>query len=376
MAHAYTPGLEVSANTRVTRVRELPLAGRALVKPGDRVTAKQPVLAAELPGELDIVRLADRLGLDPEAVKGGLKVQPGDNVQQGAELCTIKTFFGLFTSTVASPTEGVIEFFTESNAHLGIRRPPNPFTILAYIDGTVVEIDPERSVTIESDAAMIQGIFGVGGERLGTLLPLSVPANATVSANDLEQVHAPLAGAVLVGGATFCSDALDYAAAHGVSAVVTGSIDAPALARYVGHEIGVSITGDEDVPFSLIITEGFGALPIADRVVDLARQFAGRAASVNGATQVRAGAVRPEVIIPHDGTSAAAAAHSSADLSLRVGSRVRIIRVPYFGAIGTVSSLPHKPTVIPTGAEVRVLTVELTTGEAVTVPRANVELLA
>jgi hypothetical protein len=67
--------------------------------------------------------------------------------------------------------------------------------------------------------------------------------------------------------------------------------------------------------------------------------------------------------------------HDSGERSLSVGARVRVIRVPYFGAQGVVTDLPHELAPIETGAFVRVLAATLDDGRQVTVPRANVELL-
>jgi hypothetical protein len=54
---------------------------------------------------------------------------------------------------------------------------------------------------------------------------------------------------------------------------------------------------------------------------------------------------------------------------------VRIIRDPYFGLIGAVSALPPEPRVLESGSRARVLEVRFTDGEAVIIPRANVELI-
>ena len=60
---------------------------------------------------------------------------------------------------------------------------------------------------------------------------------------------------------------------------------------------------------------------------------------------------------------------------LELGAMVRVIRAPWFGAIGLVVALPVALETVESGAEVRVLTVEFGDGERVTVPRANVELI-
>jgi hypothetical protein len=63
--------------------------------------------------------------------------------------------------------------------------------------------------------------------------------------------------------------------------------------------------------------------------------------------------------------------------ALRVGGRVRIIRVPYFGLQGEIVELPKEPKAIATGALARVALVRLvdSLGETVLVPRANLEVV-
>jgi hypothetical protein len=369
----YTPALQVIEQTKISKLRELPLPGKNLVTVGQSVSANDEVLTAELPGELSIVRTAERLGFEPEEIPAGLLVKVGDEVTKGQVVVRLKTFFGLFTSELKSTVSGKVEFFVEANAHLGIRLASKPLSVKAYINGEVSEVESGKSVTIVSDGALIQGIFGVGGERFGEILALDLPNDKIVTPKDLEQYE--LTGKVLIGGASFSDEAIAYVKSHQASAVVTGSISAETLRQFVGYEIGVSITGDEDVPFSLIITEGFGRLAISPRVMDLATKLNGKFASVNGATQVRAGALRPEVIVSSSGASKNTASDHAALYSLDVGKRVRIIRVPYFGEFATVSELPHAPEQIPSGAKVRVLKAKLDNGKEVTVPRANVELV-
>ena len=97
---------------------------------------------------------------------------------------------------------------------------------------------------------------------------------------------------------------------------------------------------------------------------------------MNGATQIRAGVMRPEIVIPLTGEEAAQEPESrQATGLLDTGRLVRIIRDPYFGLIGTVAGLPPEPQVLGSGSKARVLEVSLPSGENVVVPRANVELI-
>ena len=111
---------------------------------------------------------------------------------------------------------------------------------------------------------------------------------------------------------------------------------------------------------------------MAERTRSLLTEFAGRRASINGATQVRAGALRPEIIVPHG-----EGGDEDVDATLRglvVGAPIRLIRVPYFGLRGTVVELPREAARIDTGAFARVLVAQLQDGRRVVVPRANVEI--
>jgi predicted ThiF/HesA family dinucleotide-utilizing enzyme len=375
MASAYTPGLLITRNHTIRKTRDLPLPGQAVVQVGDKVNYDTKVLEADLPGDLAILRLAERMGIDAIDVVSGLKVSEGDKVHKGDLLCEVKYFFGLARSEYRSQFDGTVEFFTENNGHLGIRHKSVPISIPAYISGEVVEVEPTKSVTIETKAAVIQGIFGVGGERNGIIVPIDVACDKIVDASIISNAQIPK-NAVLVGGSTFSIEALEEAAKHNVAGIITGSIDSETLAKFVGYEIGVSITGDEQVPFTLIVTEGFGLLPISSRIIEIMHELQGKEASINGATQVRAGAMRPEVIVPSaNGVSESTRENNELSMQLSIGTRIRIIRVPYFGAFATVIELPEAPTKIESGAVVRVLKATLDNGSEVIVPRANVELI-
>jgi hypothetical protein len=163
----------------------------------------------------------------------------------------------------------------------------------------------------------------------------------------------------------------------GAAAIVSGGIDDQDLRDILGHDIGVAVTGSEKLGITLIVTEGFGDIAMADRTFALLQRHAGRMASVNGATQIRAGVMRPEIVIPLEDGSAPAGGTGGGAVAgvLEIGTPVRVIRDPYFGLIGTVAALPEQPAVLGSGSKARVLDVALADGRTVTVPRANVELI-
>jgi hypothetical protein len=241
----------------------------------------------------------------------------------------------------------------------------------SYIPGTVSAIEGGTAVTISCRASLVQGIFGVGGERHGKLKILDVPPSTILRA---EHIPENVAGCVLVGGT--CPDyaALRKVIERGAAGLFTGSIKDQPLHELLGYELGLALTGDEDIPITLILSEGFGSLSLAPRILDLLKPLDGREVSLHGATQVRAGAVRPELIVPLEADAAKDTAEVRAP-SLETGRKVRIIRAPYFGEEATVSELPTGSEELESGVRTRVLKATLSGGKVVTLPRANVELL-
>jgi transcription antitermination factor NusG len=98
-------------------------------------------------------------------------------------------------------------------------------------------------------------------------------------------------------------------------------------------------------------------------------------ASINGATQIRAGVIRPEIIIPLDGEYKIE--EKSAELfGMDKGTEVRVIRAPYFGMLGEVTELPHELQRLESGSLARVAKVRLyESKKEVLLPRANLEMI-
>jgi hypothetical protein len=372
MGTAYTPGLTVTPDTVVRKARRLPLKGEVRVAVGQAVEPETVVAQTLIPGVLRTVKVAEHLGLEPAEALAVLQVREGDVVERNQLIAETKSFFGLFKSASRCPIGGTVELVSSVSGHVGIREAPAPVQVRAYVRGSVAEVMPEEGVVVETRGALVQGIFGVGGERQGVLhVAVESPSDPLTEAH----VGEDAAGKIVVGGSNVSAAALRRAAETGVAAIIVGAIVDQDLIAFLGYDIGVAITGHETIPFTLVITEGFGEIPMARRTFALLKELSGQRASINGATQIRAGVIRPELIVPREHpTGAAAAARDGHELA--IGTPIRLIREPHFGQLATVSELPPEPQTIPSGATVRVLEATLTSGEHVTVPRANVEIIA
>ena len=74
-----------------------------------------------------------------------------------------------------------------------------------------------------------------------------------------------------------------------------------------------------------MITEGFGRISMAQNTFNLFKHFNGKIASINGSTQIRAGVIRPEVIISHSEEIESKKLQEK-DMIISEDSLVRIIR--------------------------------------------------
>ena len=186
-----------------------------------------------------------------------------------------------------------------------------------------------------------------------------------------------MAGAVIVGGGRVTGDAVRRAIQIGAAAIVSGGLDDADLRDILGFDLGVAITGSERIGLTLVVTEGFGEIAMAERTHRLLASHDGREASVNGTTQIRAGVMRPEIVIPlAEGTTPEDGGRRPVEGLLETNTPVRVIRDPYFGLIGRVADLPSEPQVLGSDSRARVLTVNAADGQTVVVPRANIEIIS
>lgn len=370
-AHAYTPGLKVKRSTLVSKKRRLPILGEVFVKEGDVVNSDRILARAELKGDPEIIKASMLLSIEPEDVPRYMHKTLGDTIEEGELLASYTALFGLIKKRVESPRTGTIESISDVTGQVIIRGIPIPVEVDAYIPGKIVEILPNEGAVIETNAAFIQGIFGVGGEDHGRI---KIAVESSEDILTVDAISPEDKGAILVGGSLVTLDAINKCVEVGVSCIVVGGIRHEDLTSFTKEEVGVAITGQEELGVTLIITEGFGKMRMSKATFDLLKSFEGFTASVNGETQIRAGVLRPEIIIPHDEV---AEEGSGEELSSGMvpGTPVRIIRQPYFGAIGEVVHLPVELQQVESESHVRVLDVKLDDDTIVTVPRANVEII-
>jgi biotin carboxyl carrier protein len=372
MAQAYSAGLTVTDNITLRKDRILPLKGEVKAKKGDRVKAEDVVAITLLPGKVVPVNLANKLGTTPQQVSNFLKVKAGEKITKGQILAESNGFFGFFKSRVAAPCDGEIESISTHTGQMLLREPRIPVEVKAFIDGLVVDVVPDEGVVIENKSAYIQGIFGLGGETTGEIKVLVNKPNEKISAS---KIDASCKDKLVVCGSMVDLETIKKGQEIGVKGLIAGGIDDQDIKTLLGYDIGVAITGHENIGLTIVVTEGFGEIDMARQTFELLQKFENKKASIHGKTQIRAGVMRPEIIIPINFDEKEFDLQEATMATLEIGEMVRVIRQPNFGKIGKITALPEAPVKMESETMARSLEVEFEGGNRIILPRANVEVI-
>jgi len=371
MAHSYTPGLKVLHSSVVEKVRRLPIKGKVIKSIGDKLLPDEVVATTDLPGNVRIIKIASILSIGPSDIFDSLKVKIGEKVKKGDLIAQTEGIFGFFKSEVFSPIDGSIESISDVTGQLILREKPIPVEVDAYMSGIVKNIIPEEGVTIQTNAAFIQGIFGIGGEARGDIKVLVKNREEELSSELINETHQ---GKIIVGGSFISLNTFKKAMSLKVAGVVVGGFNYYDLEEILGYTLGVAITGSEEIETSLIVTEGYGNIKMSKRTFDLLSDYNKKFASINGATQIRAGVIRPEIVIPLKEKNLKKDPLSSTSQGIQKGSLVRVIRAPHFGSMGKVVELPPELQKMESETMVRVAIIKID-NEKLIIPRSNLEMV-
>ena len=371
MAHSYTPGLKVLKKTVFKKERILPLKGEVLVKDGDLLNPDTIVASTNLPGNVQMLKVSNILNIDPKDVVDALKVKESQEVKKGDIIAETAGIFGMFKSSVESPVNGTIESISKSTGRVVVREAPIPVEVDAYVSGKVDQVIENEGIILKSNAAFIQGIFGIAGEKRGDLLLVSSSPSEELTA---DQITPDMKGKILIGGSFLSLDAYKKALSLQVAGIVVGGFNYYDLKAVLGYNLGVAITGTEKLNTALIVTEGYGSIPMSEATFSLLKENNGKSSSINGATQIRAWVIRPEIVIPIDSGNSDNDSESQIPEGIKEGSTVRVIRSPNFGKIGKVISLPSELNKMESETMVRVAEIKIN-GKNILIPRANLEMV-
>ncbi len=335
---------------------------------------------------MTICAVSKRLNVMPSMIRMFTSVREGDYVHEGQVVASAvhNPFFGeAGVDYVYTPMSGIVERICTKTGEITIVREIKPSQVKAHIAGVVTEIVPDFGCVVESNGACLEGVFGIGGEKQGRLVVASDGPGGFLDEAGIIPGHK---GCVLLAGASVTLEGLRKMKDSGAVGVVVGGVNNLDLVEFLGYEINVGLTGQETPAFTVVIVEGFGSMSMGQSAWDILASSAGKVASVDGTTQIRAGVVRPQVLVSEGEPPDRAAQGPFGDgygmplnalANLSVGDKVRCIRQPFYGQWGTVEEIPVEPVEVESESLMEVALVRLDgSGEVVTVAEANLEVLA
>lgn len=348
----YPPETRVSPLTTIRRERMLPLTGQVLVHVGQRVEPWDVVAQAAVPGGYRIVEIAQALKVREGDIRQYLLKHEGEDVKAGEPIAVRRR---LFRRAVRSPVDGFL--VAVGAGRVLIEADTAVMELHAGMRGRVASVRPDWGGTIETVGAVTQGIWGNDREGHGVLKAL---ADSPHSVLTRESIEVGSQGAVILAGQGMTLEALEFAEGVQVRGIIVGSLEADLL------------PAAREARFPIVVTEGWGTIPMSPVIFDVLKSNDGREVSLSGRVQTGWERRRPEVVIPLVASEPSPEALAF-DLPLEEGATVRLLRQPYIGATGTVVAFPALPKKLPAGVALRGVEVELEPGERVFVPFANLE---
>ncbi|MDP8315153.1 MAG: glutamate mutase L [Candidatus Celaenobacter antarcticus] len=232
------------------------------------------------------INIAKELKITPKHIKGYLKKREGDFVETYEPLAS--RLERDFSHVIPSPATGVITAIDTEKGTMTIQYKNEPYRVFANVSGKVIDVVENLSATIQYKGIKLNGIIGFGGEKTSGIHII----NESYLEKD-SKYHEK----ILV-----CFDKISYpflkdCAECDVAGVIAPSIDNKDLVEFLGEEIGVALTGNENIPFPIILTEGFGDFRMNAVFENFFKEQQHKMIYMNGHTQIRAGVVRPQMIV-------------------------------------------------------------------------------
>ena len=112
MSKSYTPGLKVLKYSKVIKERLLPLKGDVHVDTGNKVESDTVVASTEIPGNVQMINMVNKLNIDPNQVLDCMIVDVNENVTKDQIIAQNKGLFGMFKTEVKSPIDGKIIYIS------------------------------------------------------------------------------------------------------------------------------------------------------------------------------------------------------------------------------------------------------------------------
>lgn len=367
--------IQKSIITRV--VRKLQSTGTLTVQVGLEVSPETILGRSSVSAGFRSMNLSKELSVSPSEAKKYLQRAVGQNIYKGELLAYKPGFLFLSKKLITAPTDGVLESYNPATGDLLIKFIPHQVSLTASVFGVVEAVDNTKGeVTIKTQASEIYGVLGTGRTREGILKVIGGQGDLV----DKGKIKPDLGGKIIVGGGLVYGGALEQAVSSGVKGIISGGINA---ADYKGMSGGrllpVSKVGT-DIGIGVLISEGFGSIPIGDDIFDVLKKFDGQFVILDGnrgvltlpSCESDCMVKIKSTALPQDSLLKSNREVSGVTLSLH--DRVRVVGLSFMGEQGEVIAIDSAVTLLPSGISTYLLTIQ-TKSRKFKVPYNNIEVL-
>ena len=339
--------------TSIVRERLLPISGTVLVRLNQKVNSSDVIAEANWAREHVLLDVARTLGVNSNTADRLIKCKVDDRLAAGAEIAVGK---GLFPRSVIAPRDGRVVVVGGGQVLMEVGE--TKMELRAGITGTVIAIIPNRGAVIQTAGALVQGVWGNGRIDSGVLVNLAEKPDDVLIA---ERMDVSMRGFVILAGMVKDVEPLKAAADLPVRGLILSSLY-PSL-----------IPQAREMRYPIIVTDGFGPLPMNSAAYKLLSTNAKRDVTVNAEAYDRYSGARPEVIISLP-TSADPPGLREVE-TFAPGLQVRMRRPPALGMIGSIVAVRPGLTTLLSGLRAPAAEVKLENGETVIAPLVNLEVV-
>lgn len=336
---------------KIQRTRMFTGRGDVLVKVGQKVDALDPIAQFVPEEKFQIISIKKELNIkNNEDARRSINVKIGDKLHKGDILAKSQ---GIFSKSAVAQTDSEVINIIGSQIIVRIIQPTKP--LIAGFDSIVTEILPFQGVVIETNGALIQGVWGNQKAASGQLT-----ANMNNIFEELtpEKIDVTYRGSIILGGYCNKVEVLKAAEELNLKGLILSSMSASL------------VTAAMNCPIPIILLEGFGPIPLNERAFELLKSNEGKLISLNAIYDPKQ-SEKPEIIIqlPVEGTVPAES------LTIKPGSVVRINSGNYQGRASVVKKINETKTNLPNGLRANCAIVELNDEDLISIPLANLDIL-
>ncbi len=349
--------------TLLQRERLLPedVDGKPERPKNSRVSIRDVVARGVRPAPYIVIEAARDLRLrKPEQLEKVLRVQLNEEVRRGSVVAGKVRRNGspVRGKSVVTPRGGTVVYIGQGR--IIIQEIADPVAVESGLNGTIVAVSEGRGVTIETYAAVMQGVWGNNKRAIGII---RAEPNDGLEQIFTDEMNNEYRGAVVVTRRSLQPVTLDVIESQGLAGVIAPSMPAdPAL-----------IERAFDMKAAILLTEGFGSARMNTTYFQFFGEVEGRQVMIDAALPSVTSPNPPEAIITVPLTGERPLM-PPANIRLRPSMEVHVVNGDGSTVTGTVVDLPKDPVILDNGLRVPCAFVELSTGETRYVPLANLEV--